>query len=69
MGRTIEIETTVEVDLDDFDKDDLWDALERRGLGKVQFEHLIRQGIEDRDWRKIEEFAEKMDIEFFRRKE
>ena len=44
MSKIIEIETTVEVDLDDFDADDLYEELEDRGLGKVQHEHLIRQG-------------------------
>ena len=65
MTRTIEIETTVEVDLDDFDADDLFEELQERGLGKVQFEHLLRHGIEDRDWSKIEEFAQKLDVHFF----
>ena len=62
------IETTVEVDLDDFETEDLFEALYNRGDGRCEHEHLIRQGIEDRDWLKIEEFAEKMDIEFFRGK-
>ena len=64
MGKLIE----VEVDLDDFDDDDLFEELSDRGLGKVEFGHLLRHGIEDRDWSKIEEFAEKLNVQFFRRK-
>ena len=64
MTRTVKIETTVEVDLDDFETEDLIEAIEDRGLGVVQFENLLRHGIEDRDWSKIEEFAEKLNVRF-----
>jgi hypothetical protein len=61
------IEKTVEVDLDDFETEDLFEALHDRGAGKVEHEHLLRHGIEDRDWSKIEEFAEKLDVHFSRK--
>jgi len=60
------IETTVEVDLDDFETCDLLEALSNRGAGRVEHEYLLRHGIEDRDWSKIKEFAEKLDVHFFR---
>lgn len=61
------VEATVEVDLENFDDEDLLEELLDRGLGKVENEHLLRHGIEDRDWSKIEEFAEKLDVHFYRR--
>lgn len=59
---------TVELDMYDFDTSEIIEVLESRGLSVYQnideTKHLLRHGIEDRDWSKIEEFAEKLDVEF-----
>lgn len=66
------IDTTVEVGLEEWTTEELQKELIDRkkdlAIGTDGIEHLIRHGIEDRDWSKIEEFAEKLDIHFFRRK-
>ena len=33
--------------------------------GSFESEHLLRHGIEDRNWKLIEEFAEKVGVQFF----
>lgn len=70
--NTKDIEVCAEVSLDEWTSEELIQELKERKktvpIDVEDVEYLIRQGIEDRDWRKIEEFAEKLDIEFFRRK-
>ena len=68
MQKTI----TVDIDLEDFSSDELRQELRDRKeylpVEMDEIKHLLRHGIEDRDWSKIEEFAEKLDVHFFRRK-
>ena len=70
MQKTV----TVDIDMSDFDTEELVTVLSARGVDLYEgtdleeHEHLLRHGIEDRDWSKIEEFAEKLDIHFFRKK-
>lgn len=56
------------VDLDEWSSSELQQELIERGSGvpirECEHEHLLRHGIEDRDWSKIEEFAEKLDVHF-----
>lgn len=66
------IDTTVEVGIEEWTTEELQKELIDRkkdlAIGTDGIKHLIRHGIEDRDWSKIEEFAEKLDIYFYRRK-
>lgn len=61
----------VEIDLDDFSTDELVEEIVGRGgadelssYSEIKNERLLRHGIEDRDWAKIEEFARSNGIEF-----
>ena len=66
MQKTV----TVDIDMSDFDTEELVSVLGARGVDLYEgtdleeHEHLLRHGIEDRDWSKIEEFAEKLDVNF-----
>lgn len=71
--RDIEVKVDVEIDLDEFSTEDLKKELNHRDENYVpphetKFQDLLRHGIEDRDWRKIEEAAELLRIQWFRQK-
>jgi hypothetical protein len=66
----------VEIDLDEFSDAELDDELAKRRKNRGEecsrsetlSDVLIREALEDRDWRKIEQLAEVQDISWLRRK-
>lgn len=69
--RSKTVSVDVEIDLDDFSTDELIEEIVGRGdtdelssYSGIKSEHLLRHGIEDRDWQKIEEFARLNGVDF-----